>query len=342
MTEKRVRDDVLNNENGTEISERTRAKLTIGDIMQIDHIVDKDTTAVKEIDKRGFALMNELGKGGFGVVKRALWTRKNKEELAVAIKVITLEKFEEDGKKGKAKGTRLTDAKEEIEHMEKLKSHPYIITLLDFFAVNDEVIIVMELADAKSLMDLVKNKSSKELKESKIGRWFWELTDAVNFMHAKGIAHRDLKLDNVLLKKPEDKGHRSCRLTDLGLSREVFKQDTGVKLFAGHAGTRPYMAPEILAYHVDREHAVKYNPFQCDIWALGVCLFVLLTRDYPFRKVETLTDLDYMKENGAKVKRITNYSCRELIQSMLEPIPAKRITTRSIIFHEWTVSNKGK
>ena len=158
-------------------------------------------------------------------------------------------------------------------------------------------------------------------------------------MHARGIAHRDLKLENVLLKKPPSgKGHRHCKVADFGLSRECFSPRSGITMYSGHAGTRPYMAPEIVEWSVARETATKYNPMACDIWALGVCLYCMLTASYPFQKAE----LARMRDKGPRMPRSLSIECQELILSMLCPHPAKRITTRGILAHEWATANNGR
>lgn len=331
-----VRDQVPNNENGTDITEERKEKLRLENIMQIE-VLPPDPIEVA-VAKKGIDLMNILGKGGFGVVRRGLW--REKDDMEVAVKILTLEKVENGQKR---KGTRLTDVKHEIENMKKLSGHQNIVKLFEYFAVNDDVVIVMQMADAKTLMDLV--KKSEGLSETKTGRWFWELASAINYMHANRIAHRDLKLDNVLLNKPTGgKGHRHCLIVDFGLSRVCFFPDSskpGIQMFAGHAGTRPYMAPEIVTWAVDRPHAQKYNPMACDVWALGVCLYCMFTRTYPWDKVETAKQLAKNMDAGPKLKKAIPVDAQDLILAMLEPQPAKRITTGGILNYKWAVDNNG-
>lgn len=332
-----VRENVPNNENGTDITEERKEKMRLADLMAIE-VLPADPIEVA-VAKKGIDLMNILGKGGFGVVRRGLW--RQKDDMEVAVKILTLEKVENGQKR---KGTRLTDVKHEIENMKRLSGHQNIVKLFEYFAVNDDVVIVMQMADAKTLMDLV--KKSEGLSEHKTGRWFWELVSAVNWMHAKGVAHRDLKLDNVLLKKPTGGlGHRHCLIVDFGLSRVCFYDETGprggIHMFAGHAGTRPYMAPEIVTWSVDRPHAQKYNPMSCDIWALGVCLYCMFTKSYPFDKFESAKQLAKHMDAGPKLKKTIPVDAQDLILAMLEPQPAKRVTTGGILHYKWAVDNNG-
>jgi serine/threonine protein kinase len=90
-------------------------------------------------------------------------------------------------------------------------------------------------------------------------------------MRTKNIAHRDLKLSNLLFTDDTN-----VVTTDFGLSRIAFREKKGALVRSiTICGTFPYMAPEILLRQ-------PYNAFLVDIWALGVILYNLLNADYPF------------------------------------------------------------
>jgi MAP/microtubule affinity-regulating kinase len=91
---------------------------------------------------------------------------------------------------------------------------------------------------------------------------------AVGYLHEHNIAHRDLKLDNVLL----DMSTNAIKLIDFGFSTRVVK-DQPQKMFCG---TPNYMAPEIT-------QKKEYSGMKTDVWALGVLLFVLCTGHFPFK-----------------------------------------------------------
>ena len=87
-------------------------------------------------------------------------------------------------------------------------------------------------------------------------------------MHARGIAHRDLKLDNILLNVDK------VKIIDFGFAA-FCKEGEKLKIFCG---TPSYMAPELV-------RKAEYDGRQVDMWALGVLLFVMLTGTFPFRGV---------------------------------------------------------
>ncbi|OWZ23485.1 CAMK/CAMKL protein kinase [Phytophthora megakarya] len=84
------------------------------------------------------------------------------------------------------------------------------------------------------------------------------MAKGLSFLHAHGVAHRDLSLENVLLKD----GH--VKLCDFGLSADANQLSPDV------VGKYYYMAPEIV-------QGGLYDPKQADVWSLGVLLFILLT-----------------------------------------------------------------
>lgn len=111
------------------------------------------------------------------------------------------------------------------------------------------------------------------------------------------LAHRDLTLANVLLSSRGDR--EVVKLSDFGLSRKVYSKESGLILLNRPAGTFSYMAPELiecyLLYKTGHKKDIRpYNCFQVDIWALGVCLYMMLCKVNPFQenKHESVTE-DY-------------------------------------------------
>ncbi|XP_046916995.2 uncharacterized protein LOC124497390 [Dermatophagoides farinae] len=141
--------------------------------------------------------------------------------------------------------------------------------------------------------------------------YFRQITDGIRYLHSIGVAHRDLKLGNILLTTTLNSGDQNngnkcqeiVKLADFGLSRLVNSKQSGLLRFNKPAGTLAYMSPQILScyirantvaaatnnrYVVDRHPTKKpylhhsYDPFKADIWALGVCLYLLLSKQHPF------------------------------------------------------------
>ncbi|POM70343.1 CAMK/CAMKL protein Kinase, partial [Phytophthora palmivora] len=127
-----------------------------------------------------------------------------------------------------------------------------------FFSSGDSVFIAMEFCAGGDLYDHVTSKPGRRVGESEALSLFAQLARGLSFLHAHGVAHRDLSLENVLLKDGQ------VKICDFGLSTDANQ------LAADVVGKYYYMAPEIVQERV-------YDPKKADIWSLGVLLFILLT-----------------------------------------------------------------
>jgi serine/threonine protein kinase len=96
----------------------------------------------------------------------------------------------------------------------------------------------------------------------------------ISYLHANGIVHRDIKLENILLD-----GHGNVKIGDFGVSKKVAFNEV---LFE-QCGTPAYIAPEII-----RE--IGYIGYPVDIWSAGICLFAILYGNVPF-KANHVSDL---------------------------------------------------
>jgi len=126
---------------------------------------------------------------------------------------------------------------------------------------------VSELAPNGELFDFVSEVDSLGGSKVKYARsLFRQCVEGVQYLHQKGIAHRDLKLENCFLDSKCD-----IKIADFGLMKIFANGNSNLETTLG---TPNYMAPEI--------RAGKYNGEQTDIFALGVMLFMILTCQEPF------------------------------------------------------------
>ena len=163
---------------------------------------------------------------------------------------------------------------------------------------------------------------------------FAQIVAGVRHMHQKGIAHRDLKMGNILL---DDK--QNALISDFGLSRVAYRLSKGGTVMSHvYCGTVPYMAPEVL---VNRTHKKKaYNPFRADIWSLGIILYCIICKAYPF---DESLGFDAMIEcqNKSKwkfsryIKSKPSEQLYQILVRMLEPNSSKRITIAQLADHSW-------
>lgn len=151
----------------------------------------------------------------------------------------------------------------EIHHHRQLH-HPHVTQMYEVIATESSIWIVTELCSGGELFDYLAEKSRLGEEEARV--LFGQLCLAVFYLHEKGIVHRDLKLENVLLDE-------RCRvkLGDFGFTRE-YEKGTYMETFCGTTG---YASPEMLL-------GKKYLGPEVDVWSLGVILYCLLTGTLPF------------------------------------------------------------
>ncbi len=203
-----------------------------------------------------YRILGTLGKGGMGIVYKALDPDIERE---VAIKTVQFDLLDE----GLEKENLLARVVREAKAAGRL-NHPNIITIYDVFRDGDMTYIVMQYVDGQSLYALL--ASGKSFSPREILNTLRPVAEALDFAHRNGIIHRDIKPANILI----DKSGRPF-LADFGVARILTSTmtQTGTTV-----GTLNYMSPEqIKGQTVDS---------RSDVFALGVILYELLTGKKPF------------------------------------------------------------
>ena len=174
------------------------------------------------------------------------------------------------------------------------------------------------------------------------------IVKAMDFCHRCGVAHRDIKLENVLLNS-----EGVVKLIDFGLSHQYHRDPTTgavdrTKLIEGFCGSKSYAAPEVL---VGR----GYDGYAADMWSLGVCLFGLLNGFFPVDEAKAsdwrFTKLVKAQEESkssmttilAWYKKTTKHISPEavdLLDQLLRIDPAGRPTIGSVLQHPWIIGSK--
>ena len=199
-----------------------------------------------------------IGKGKFGWVKAGVHKKTGKQ---VAIKILKKKKMDPED---------FELYKWEVEIL-KICQHPNIIRLLDVFENQEYIFIVMEHLGGGSLLQYFKERDYK-LPETRIKVLAHQIAAAMFYLKRFGIAHRDLKPDNMMMSTAEDDS--DIKIIDFGLSKIIGPKERSKDPF----GTIPYAAPEIILRK-------PYN-HSVDIWSYGVTLFFLITGFHPFDSEE--------------------------------------------------------
>ncbi|KFG99366.1 calcium-dependent protein kinase CDPK4 [Toxoplasma gondii VAND] len=185
--------------------------------------------------------------------------------------------------------------------------------------------LVMELCTGKELYDRLARK--KRYSEKDAGRVTRQMLSAINYCHQRHICHRDLKLENWVFR--DDSDDAPLKLIDFGFSR-IFHP--GVRMTAMH-GTVYYVAPEVMDG--------KYNE-KCDLWSIGVIVYMLLSGSPPFTghgDQEILIKIRRCKYNmdGPRWRGISEQA-KHFIASLLRRNPEERPSAEEALKHPWLVA----
>jgi protein-serine/threonine kinase len=165
------------------------------------------STNRREVKFGDYFLGQTLGEGEFGKVKMG-W--KKEGGVQVAIKLIRKESLQ-------GNATRLPKIYREISILKELQ-HPNIVRLHEFVETERHMGIILEYASGGELFDYILNH--RYLKDPAARRLFAQLVSGVGYLHTKGIVHRDLKLENLLLDR-----HKNIIITDFGFANTFDSKD---------------------------------------------------------------------------------------------------------------------
>ena len=271
-----------------------------------------------------YKIIEKLGEGGMGVVYKA---QDTKLDRIVALKFLPphLSASEQD----KARFIQEAKAASAI-------NHPNICTIYEIEEHDGEQFIVMELLDGKTLRTKLSHAES-EIPFDQIVDWGVQIVEALAAAHEKGITHRDIKPDNIMVN-----AKNQIKVMDFGLAK--LKGNLGLTKQRGTVGTIPYMSPEqIQGLDVDQ---------RTDLWALGVILYQMLTGQLPFRGDYESTMmyeiLNVQPQAIQTVRPATPEHLQVLVSRLLQKDPAKRISSTAEIIvllrkqPAPTVSTKGE
>lgn len=304
---------------------------------------DEDSVGMQDLRSfvEKYGRCNEvIGRGSFGVVrishkkiadvapKKSADVSSNAagqpiDEILYAVKEFKRKPSESDKKYNR----RLTS---EFCISSSLK-HVNIIETLDLLKdAKGDYCEVMEYCSGGDLYTLIIALGKLEYAEADC--FFKQLIRGVNYMHDMGVSHRDLKPENILLTQTG-----TVKITDFG-NGECFKMawEKEIQLSEGVCGSSPYIAPEEFTQ-------LSFDPRCVDIWACGVIYMAMRTGRQLWKLADASKD-EFFEEYLVKRKDATGYEpieslkrarCRNVIYSILDPKPDRRITGKQILNSEW-------
>lgn len=262
------------------------------------------TTDVRTV----YSFEKMVGGGHFGTVRIA--HRKTDPEVKFAIKSILRENIASDIKL----------LEEELFILSRV-DHPNIVKFHQSFIDYRYVHIVMEFCSGGELFDRI--VKAQRFNEKQAADIMQQMLSAVKHLHEHNIVHRDLKPENFLMETTDENSEVKC--IDFGLSKRWSTQAGADKMHTV-VGTPYYVAPEVLRGNYDK---------QCDVWSLGVILYVFLCGYPPFEgdnnkeifKNVVKQELEFDPVDWDSV----SVEAKNLVSRMLEKDPERRISAQECL-----------
>lgn len=287
-----------------------------------DKITDK---MVKET----YDFLQEIGHGASG----AVWLVKHRKTgQSFACKIV-----KKDGDMNDAQSMST-----EIEIMKRIR-HRNIVSMYELYETPACLWIILELVDGGDLQTYIANHHDHS--EATAATHLRQMLKALHYLHGVGVVHRDIKLANILLRKPKS-GIPECKLADFGLSALVRLGENGYdpeesskrKEYKGLNdmwGTKEYFAPEVIR--------CQYGP-QADMWSMGCVVYEMLVGKTAFPYRDSEDELFNRIMTGSFGTHRPGWlalsdEAKSLINAMLNVDPKKRLSATEALNHPWILHN---
>lgn len=300
-----------------------------------------------------YVLTSDIGRGSFGIVQIAKDEETGLEYAAKEFSKLRLRKRQQSEMiRRQAKGSRrgavpmrarttsdrtpsdpmeaskkdLDLIRSEVAIMKKL-DHPNVVKLYEVLDVqqDDSLFMIVELCREGPIMNINMGQAVEPMDEDTARNFFRQMVLAIEYLHENGIIHRDIKPENIL--KMSD--GQSIKLVDFGVS-EMFSRGEDQQRELRTGGSPAFMAPELCM-----TGQTKATGRAVDIWALGVTLYCMVAGHLPFESHQMLELYDKIKSEPVNMPETLSGDLKDLIVSLLEKDPSKRIQMDELREHPW-------
>ena len=261
---------------------------------------------------QSYKVINEINKGSFSVI---FLVEEKISQQKLAAKIIP--------KKYIVDKNMLYLIKNEIDILKSI-NHPNIIKFYQACSISNDdgeeyIVIITEYCKNGDLFDFIYNNGfENEYEKIDI---FYRISKAIEYLHSIGIAHCDIKPENILLDE-----NMNPKLCDFGFSKKIFALSNDII-----SGSIRFSAPELLT-------GENINFLKADIWALGMTFYFLSVLDFPFNAHNDKIAVFQITNGCLSIDK--SDSIHKLVNKCFKMNPDERATIKDILNNEYFCTNK--
>lgn len=204
---------------------------------------------------------------------------------------------------------------QELRVVQNIK-HPGIVEVKEVLYFENYIMMVMPFYPFGTLHDKILDEGPLNWQAAL--KWMQSLLVALSYLHQKNIAHRDIKLTNIMISPTQ-----TPILIDFGLCYEIVQLQENLRTTV--CGTLEYMAPEVLS-------GQPYDPLKVDVWALGVCFYSMIFGQFPWNGTDKQISKGILTAEPY-IPPCTPYATIKLVKMMLAKNPDERANVFEVL-HE--------
>ena len=304
-------------------------------------------TVFQVVERRDSSVTMMSSSGDDEMTTRRSAEMMKEEPQAFACKVVDLTSRDDVDADNSAEAvqSRMKDVMNEIDMMAGPGAgHPNVQEIVDYVVEDDKAYIVSSLCRGGDLSQALEMRGC--LCEEDARNVMAGILRGLAHLHSRGVAHRDIKLENILLT---DSKHdmSKVKIIDMGFAKQLVNRNAtppNIEALNTVCGTPMYIAPEMIRPTVrtgEIQSEARYGT-QADMWSCGVILFCLLSGCPPFEATDNTTMFELFSniEEAAydfwdPVWETVSEDALAIIEALLEADPSKRLTAEEALRHPW-------